>query len=151
MKETKHSPIHALEIPTGMLPLLVPSACVAEVATLVPIESVPRSPAWMMGVVGWRSKPVSVVSIEVLMGGTPGKIGARSKIIVFYPLPGRPPTDFFGIVAASDPQSRTVDSTVVADTKDITPNAFIASYVRLERGIVGIPDFDALKRAFYPT
>ena len=70
-------PVHALEIPMRTLSLLVPSACIAEVSSIVPITRVPRSPAWVLGVVGWRSRPVTILSMEALIsGGAPPPVKA---------------------------------------------------------------------------
>ena len=150
MKKSSLQSVHALEIPTNALSLLVPSACVAEVGAVMAIKPLPGSPSWVLGVVGWRSRPVPVVSIEGLMGGKVMPAGSRSKIIILYPLPGRPASAFFGILAASEPQSRTIDSSALENSAELD-NPFIAAALKLDRGVVGIPDFDALKKAFYPA
>ena len=132
------------------LSLLVPSACIAEVSSVVPITPLPRSPIWVLGVIGWRSRPVTIISMEALVsGGAPPTIKA-AKMVIFYPLPGRPATDFFGLLTSAEPQSHTVDSTMAADSADLPGNPFLAAAIRLERGVAGIPDFEALGRAFYP-
>jgi hypothetical protein len=84
------------------------------------------------------------------MGGKVMPPGARSKIIILYPLPGRPASDFFGILAASEPQSHTIDSSALENTAELD-NPYIAAALKLERGVVGIPDFDAMKKVFYPA
>lgn len=150
MKETTLQPVHALEIPTSTLSLLLPSACIAEVSSVVPIAPIPRSPAWVLGVIGWRSKPVTVISMEALVSGGAAPTGRGSKIVILYPLPGRPANDFFGILASAEPQSHTIDSSMVGDSADLPGNPFIAAAIRLEHGVVGIPDLEALSRAFYP-
>jgi len=81
-------------------------------------------------------------------------IGTRrrnaGKVVVFYPLPGRQPWEFFGIIAAAEPQSRVVDSTALASTADVPDSVFIASALRLGDSVLGIPDMDALAAALYP-
>ncbi len=152
-------PVHALEVPTRVLPLLVPSACIAEVVTQSVLVPIPLSPAWVVGVMGWRSKPVPVISLEGLMGHGATAAGAAhtgarrrntNKVVVFYPLPGRKPWEFFGIVAAAEPQSRVIDSSALANTADVPNNPFIASALQLSHAVVGIPDMDALAAALYP-
>ena len=143
-------PVHALEIPMRTLSLLVPSACIAEVSSIVPITRVPRSPAWVLGVVGWRSRPVTILSMEApISGGAPPPVKA-TKMVILYPLPGRASTDFFGFLTSAEPQSHTIDSAMAADSADLPGNPFFAAAIRLERGVAGIPDFEALGRALYP-
>lgn len=143
-------PVHALEIPMRTLSLLVPSACIAEVSSIVPITRVPRSPPWVLGVIGWRSRPVTIISMEALMsGGAPPSVKA-TKMVILYPLPGRASTDFFGFLTSAEPQSHTIDSAMAADSADLPGNPYLAAAIRLERGVAGIPDFEALGRALYP-
>ncbi|MEE8624884.1 MAG: chemotaxis protein CheW, partial [Acidiferrobacterales bacterium] len=62
--------IHLIEIPTGRLPLLVPSATIAEVINVGELSPLPLAPLWALGVTGWRTKAVVVVSFEALLAGT---------------------------------------------------------------------------------
>jgi len=141
--------VHALEIPTDTLSLLIPSACMAEVVSLSRMARVPQSPHWLLGVLGWRLRPVPVVSYDVLAGGEAHSPGPRARVVVLYPLPGREPWEFVGLLAASEPQSRTIDAGVAAVTvQDSYP--CIASGLRIEDRVVGIPDLSALARTFYP-
>ncbi len=163
MSSVDLQPVHALEVPTRAVSLLVPSACVAEVVSPTALVSVPLSPEWVVGVMGWRLRPVPVISIEHLMGRgssasgmerADARLEARrrnaGKIVVFYPLPGRKPWEFFGIIAAAEPQSRVVDSNALAESVDVPGNIYIASALRLGDSILSIPDMDALSAAFYP-
>ena len=143
-------PVHTLEIPTQTLSLLIPSACIAEVCSVIPVKPLPHSPHWVLGVIGWRSRPVTVISVEALVSGGKAPRGVQSKIVILYPLPGRMATDFFGIMASGEPQSHTIDNSMLADSVDLPGNPFVAAAIRLERGVAGIPDFEALKRMFYP-
>jgi chemotaxis signal transduction protein len=150
MTEPTLQPVHALEIPMLTLSLLVPSACIAEVSSVVPISPLPRSPIWVLGVIGWRSRPVSIISMEALVSGGAPPAVKGVKMVILYPLPGRASTDFFGFLTSAEPQSHTIDSAMAADSADLPGNPFLAAAIRLERGVAGIPDFEALARAFYP-
>ena len=155
-------PLHALEIPTQALSLLVPSACVAEVVSHCALAALPLGPQWVLGVMGWRSKPVSVISLETLMGvvaASPGPLpdsntGPRRrgnrKIVVFYPLPGRKPWEFFGIVTCAEPQSHVVDSAALASAVSTQNGGIIAMTVQLGSSVVAIPDMGALAAVLYP-
>ncbi len=150
MKPAAHNPVHALEVPNHALPLLIPSACMAEVVPCTDLATVPQAPTWLFGVLGWRMRPVPVISYEALAGGDPVAPGPRSRVVVLYPLPGREPWEFLGVVSSSEPQSRliTADAAPVA-VQDAYP--CIAGGLRFNDRIVGIPDFAALARMLYPT
>lgn len=142
-------PVHALEVPTDSLPLLVPSACMAEVVALARLARVPHAPPWVLGVLGWRLRPVPVISYDALVGGTVHPFGPRARVVVLYPLPGRQPWEFVGLLSSSEPQSRLIDTGVASVTVQAAFR-YIAAALKLEERIVGIPDFEALARVLYP-
>jgi chemotaxis signal transduction protein len=145
----QHNPVHALEVPTDTLPLLVPSACMAEVVQLARLARVPHAPPWVLGVLGWRLRPVPVVSYDLLAGGLGHPPGPRARVVVLYPLPGRESWEFVGILSNSEPQSRVIDASIGSVTvQDSYPG--IAAALKLNERIVGIPDLAALARLFYP-
>jgi chemosensory pili system protein ChpC len=141
--------VHALEIPNDTLPLLVPSACMAEVVSLTRLARVPQSPPWLVGVLGWRSRPVPVVSYDVLAGGALRMPGPRARVVVLYPLPGRESWEFVGLLASSEPQSRQIDAGI-ASVAVRGSYPCIAAGLRLQERMVGIPDFAALAKILYP-
>jgi chemotaxis signal transduction protein len=131
---------------------LVPSATIAEVINVGELSPLPLAPPWILGVTGWRTKAVVVVSFEALLAGTVTTPGPRSKIIVFYPLPGTNDGDFFAFLSARDPQPHVIDS-----NSDLVPNAagavesdYVAATVKLREKTLLIPDMGALKTVFYP-
>lgn len=144
--------IHLIEIPTDRLPLLVPSATIAEVINVGELSPVPLAPQWVLGVTGWRTQAVVVVSFEALLAGTTTAAGPRSKIIVFYPLPGAREGDFFGVLSARDPQPHVIDSSddLVASVAGAVESDYVAATVKLREKTLLIPDTNALKNMFYP-
>lgn len=153
--------LHALEVPTRVVSLLVPSTCVAEVVSRSTYVSVPLSPDWVLGVMSWRSRPVPVISLEPLID--PGSVqsgiqnsdgtGAQrrgSKIVIFYPLPGRNPWEFFGIVTSAEPQSRVIDSGEGSVVAAVPGNKIIAMTIQVGDAALAIPDLDALAALLYP-
>ncbi len=152
MSRDQAQSLHLLEIPTARLPLLAPSATVAEVVNFTEIGPLPMSPDWVVGVFGWRTQAVPVVSFEALLAGAQSPPGPRSKVIVFYPLPGRPERDFFGILSNKEPLPRVVDeaSGLVLNPAGAVESPFVAATVKLGEKTLLIPDFEALKAAFYP-
>ena len=147
-QKTAAQAIHTLLIPTNSMSLLTPSAIVAEVVNVPQISPLPFSPDWVIGVTAWRQRAVSVISFEALLGDRIVPPNAHSKIMVFFPLPGREESDFFGIITSSEPQPHTIGNTegMLTETPD---NRFIAAALRLGNTVVGIPDMEALKQAFY--
>jgi len=149
MKKPSAAAVHALEVPTDSLPLLLPSACMAEVVTLSALTRVPQAPPWLLGVLGWRSRPVPVFSYDLLAGGEWHPPGQRARVVVLYPLPGREAWEFVGLLASAEPQSRPVDSSMSSvKVQDSFP--CIATGLRVQDRIIGIPDFAALSRVLYP-
>lgn len=144
--------MHLLEIPLSRFQLLVPSATVAEVVTMSPLLRIPRVPPWVLGVLGWRGRAVPVISFEALLLSAAPEPAARTKMVVFYPLPGRSDTEFFAMLSVREPQPRVIVDAddVVANPAGAVESPYVASTVKLGDSTLLIPDFDALKAAFYP-
>jgi len=144
--------IHTLEIPVRDMSLLVPSASVAEVITATALTALPGAPPWVIGVLGWRLHAVPVVSFEMLAGGAAAPAASASKIVVFYPLTGRNEWEFFGVLTQAEPRPQPVDAGVViaAEPSELPDTPYIAAGLKSEGRLLAIPDFDALKSAFYP-
>jgi chemosensory pili system protein ChpC len=150
MRASAGSSVHSLEIPHHTLPLLVPSACMAEVVAPTRLARVPHGPNWLLGVLGWRLRPVPVISYDTLATGEYYPPGPRSRVVVLYPLPGREAWEFVGLLTSSEPQSRLVDAGATTVTvQDTYP--CVAAAVRVEDRVAGIPDFDALVSLLYPA
>lgn len=144
--------IHSLEIPLVGASLLVPSAAVAEVTNPAELVPVPGAPVWVLGVMGWRSQPVPVVSFESLLGKTVPKILDVSKIVVFYPLAGPRDWEFYAFVSASEPRPQPITPSAIEaeDPAKLPDSPFVAAGVRVKGRQMLIPDFDALRDLFYP-
>jgi chemosensory pili system protein ChpC len=149
MSTIAHEPVHALEVPTDNLPLLLPSACMAEVVALSRLARVPHAPPWLLGVLGWRLRPVPVVSYDILAGGTGHAPGPRARVVVLYPLPGRKAWEFVGLLASSEPQSRIIDSGMAPAAIEDSFR-YIAAALKFDGRTVGVPDFAALAKVLYP-
>ncbi|MBI3900376.1 MAG: chemotaxis protein CheW [Gammaproteobacteria bacterium] len=151
-RRTTQERIHSLEIPLKGISLLLPSAAVAEVTNPAALSPVPGGPPWLLGVFGWRLQTVPIVSLEVLMGQTVASHVEGAKIVVFYPLRGAKDMEFFGLLSAGEPrpQSITAESIESLDNDALLDSPFIASGLKLKERTLLIPDFDALRKAFYP-
>lgn len=144
--------IHALELPLRGATLLVPSANVAEVVNVGDFTPVPLAPGWLLGVTPWRTLAVPVVSFEALMGGTVTPPTPSSKVVIFYPLPGRRDWEFYGLLTHAEPRPQTVDSALAlaATSAELPDTPYVAAGLKLGGRLLAIPDLEALKKAFYP-
>lgn len=144
--------IHSLEIPLNGPSLLVPSAAVAEVINPTELSPVPGAPPWVLGVFGWRSHPVPVISFEALTGQPVPKPAAGSKLVIFYPITGARDSEFYAVLSLSEPrpQSITEDSIEPEDPERLPDTPYIAAGLKSKGRLLVIPDFEALGRAFYP-
>lgn len=147
-----HERIHSLEIPLGGVSLLLPSAAIAEVTSYSELDPIPGAAPWVLGVFGWRTQAVPVVSFEALLGRAPAAASASSKLVVFYPLAGRRAWEFFALLSAGEPRPRAIDTetAVAAGSAELPDTPYIAAGLRSETGVLAIPDLDALKAVFYP-
>lgn len=143
--------IHSLEIPLAGTSLLVPSAAIAEVVTAGALAPVPASPHWLVGVLGWRLQAVPVISFEGLLGASVAAATDVSKIVVFYPFPGRKPHEFFGVLTQSEPRPQSIDpvSSIAAEPNELPDTPYLAAGLKSDGQLLAIPDFDALKALFY--
>lgn len=151
MKARAQDRIHSLEIPLADTSLLVPSASIAEVVTAGSLTPVPASPHWFVGVLGWRLQAVPVISFEVLLGGAVAAPMAASKIVVFYPLPGRKPHEFFGVLSQFEPRPQSIDAAaaIAAEPGDLPDSPYLAAGLKVDGRLLAIPDLDALRALFY--
>lgn len=148
---TTSDSIHGLEIPLAGMLLVVPSAAVAEVVHLADLASVGGASPWMLGVLAWRSLAVPVMSFEALIAGSRPAPNEHSKIVVFYPLPGRQTREFFALLSTSDPRPRTIDgSCIAAADAELPDTSYVAAGVKFDDRVLCIPDMGALRQALYP-
>ena len=144
----QHS-VPVLLIPTAVGTVVVPSAAVCEVLPEVKLEPIPAAREWVLGYCIWRNTPVTVISFERLSADDIASIPI-GRIVVMYPLPGRANHEYFAIAASHDPRSGFVESDTTSQPVPAqVGQRYIASATEIN-GVVGlIPDFEALKAAFY--
>lgn len=152
MKKPRSGPrLHSLEVPLDGITLLVPSAAVAEVINPLSMAPVPFSQPWLNGAIGWRTLAVPVISFETLLGAQATTRPAAGKIVIFYPLGGRKDWEFFGMFATGEPRPQVLDgSQPVAEGAELPDSPYIAAGLKLDGRLMLIPDFEQLKKAFYP-
>jgi chemosensory pili system protein ChpC len=145
--------IHVLEIPLSGMSLLLPSASIAEIVSLADLARVPFGPNWLLGITGWRTLAVPVVSFEALMGQRVAAPTPASKIAVIYPLPGRADWEFTGILTLAEPRPRPVEEAglITAEASDLPDTPYVAAGLKSQGRLLAVPDLEAMKRAFYPA
>lgn len=153
MKKPRSGPrMHSLEVPLDGMTLLVASAAVAEVINLQNLAPVPFSQPWLNGAIGWRTLAVPVISFETLLGAPSVTRPATGKIVIYYPLSGRKDWEFFAMFATAEPRPQVLDgSQPVAEGSELPDSPYIAAGLKVEERLMIIPDFEALKKVFYPV
>ncbi|HEU5338304.1 MAG TPA: chemotaxis protein CheW [Sulfuricaulis sp.] len=153
MKKQRSGPrLHSLEVPLDGSTLLVPSASVAEVINMQKLAPVPFGEPWLHGAIGWRTLAVPVISIEMLFGAPAMTRIDAAKIVIFYPLSGRKDWEFFAVFATAEPRPQVLDgSQPVAKSSELLDSPYIAAGLKVDGRLMLIPDFEALKKAFYPA
>lgn len=141
--------VHTLILPLAGFSLLVPSSLIAEVINPVTLTPVPQADPWLVGAMNWRSRPVPVVSFEHLLGNV-SAAPPRAKIVIFYPLQGRRPWEFFAAFTAAEPQPRMINDPQSLAQAPSAPSPYIAMTLAYEERTVGIPDLNGLYALFYP-
>jgi hypothetical protein len=71
----------------------------------------------------------------------------RSKIVVFYPLPGRPKLEFFALLSSADPRSSLLDGSRVAEDGSGEAGPYLLQRCRLDGAAAAIPDLSAIRDA----
>jgi len=152
MKPRLSARLHTLELPLQSMPLLIPSAVVAEVINPSLVTPVPFGQPWLYGVIGWRTLVVPVVSFETLIGADAPEHGTASKIVIFYPMGGRRDWEFYGLLVASEPRPQILDgSQPAAGQAELPDSPYIAAGIKLGDKVFAIPDLEAMKKTFYPV
>jgi chemotaxis signal transduction protein len=142
--------IPAVMVPTGIATLVVPSPAVAEiVSNPSDVKPLPAVESWVLGYFRWRNNPVTLVSFERLAADR--EMAQFNRVCVFYPLPVREPFDYFALGLSGEPRSLEIpDSARAVSIPPEVSNRFVAGAVAVDDRTLVIPDFDALKAAFYP-
>ena len=144
------SAVHALIVSLPDVSVMVPSAMVAEVLQTAQIQAAPDTRPWVLGRILWRGISVPVFSLAALFCDRAAEHDQHARVVVFYPLPGRGPRDFFSIVTHRDPRSMLVqDDLNTCPVPTGVSGRYVASSVQLEDRIAVIPDLDALATAIY--
>jgi len=153
MRRQNTDRLYVLEIPLGSASLLLPSAKIAEVVSFGDLAPVAFGPDWLLGVIGWRSLAVPVVSFESFLGLRRQAPGSGAKVVVLYPLTGRREWEFVAVLSSAEPRPRSVEEAglVTAQEKDLPNSPYVAAGLKTPEGrLLMVPDLEAVKATFYP-
>ena len=139
--------IYSLLIPLAESRLLVPRACVAEIAGYQVPTSMAGAPPWYLGLVQWNGRSVPLVSFEGLCRQQIPPVSSRSRLVVMHAIGERIDTAAYALVSQGFPQLVRVSVDVVRpDTGYVVPeNDPVVCRVRMLNETPWIPDLDRLE------
>ena len=146
MSETSGE-IYSLLIPLANGRLLVPRACVAEIAGYQVPAAMVGAPPWYLGLVQWNGRQVPLVSFEGLCRQPTPAVSSRSRLVVFHALGERVDAGAYAIVSQGFPQLVRVSAEVIRpDPAYAVPeNDPVVCRVRMLNETPWIPDLDRLE------
>ncbi len=139
--------LYALLVPLADERLLVPRACVAEVASLPALQPMPGAPAWYLGIMSWSGRSIPVVSFEGACGQPLPGGGGRSRVVIFSCLGRKLPVGYFGVVTQGFPQLLRISPNVItADhTRVFGDRSPVLCQVKMVNELPLVPDLERLE------
>jgi chemosensory pili system protein ChpC len=139
--------IYSLLIPLADARLLVPRACVAEIAGYQNPASMAGAPPWYLGLVQWNGRAVPLVSFEGLCRQPIPPVSSRSRLVVMHAIGERVDAGAYALVSQGFPQLVRVSIDVVrADAGYVVPEEDpVVCRVRMLNETPWIPDLDRLE------
>jgi chemosensory pili system protein ChpC len=137
--------IYSLLIPLSEGRLIVPRACVAEVAGLPVHSQMTGAPPWYIGTVPWNGKPIPVVSFEGACGKPIPPGSGRARMVVFVGLGAR--LTHFAIVSQGFPQLVRLSSDVIRPGAAAFPERTpVLCQLRMANEAPLVPDLELLEQ-----
>ena len=136
--------LYSLLIPLSDGRLIVPRACVAEVAGLPVSSEMTGAPPWYIGTVPWNGNPVPLVSFEGVCGRAMPTSSGRTRMVVFAGLGTR--LAHFAILSQGFPQLVRVSSDVIRPGSATFPERSpVICQVRMANEYPLVPDLERLE------
>lgn len=110
--------VRCLRIPLNELNLLLPNACVAEVARMTDIDAVEETPRWLLGMMSWRELSIPVISFEKLAYAEKPLPENYSRVCVLNAPNSVPGVPFIGLCSTGIPHLS------VASESQVAPGAY---------------------------
>ncbi len=139
--------LYSLLVPLGKERLLVPRACVAEIAGYQAPTAMPGAPPWYLGLINWTGRQVPLASFEGMCGQAGPAPGARARLLVLQALGDRIDAGAYAIVSQGFPQLVRVSAEVIQpDLSAAVPDGDpVVCRVRMLNETPWIPDLDRLE------
>lgn len=140
--------LYSLLVPLSDERLIVPRACVAEVARFTKPDQSDGNHGWLLGSANWNGRELPVVAFEGVMGREVPEVSGRTRIVVFYAAAARLRSGFFGVITQGFPQLVRVNREVLRfDSAEGWPDdAPVLCRVRMINEFPLVPDLEALER-----
>jgi chemosensory pili system protein ChpC len=141
------SEIYSLLVPLANGRLLVPRACVAEIAGYQVPATMVGAPPWYLGLVSWNGRQVPLVSFEGLCGQPTPAVNSRSRLVVLHALGERIEAGAYALVSQGFPQLVRVSAEVIQpDMSAAVPEGDpVVCRVRMLNETPWIPDLERLE------
>lgn len=141
------SEIYSLLVPLANGRLLVPRACVAEIAGYQVPATMVGAPPWYLGLVNWNGRQVPLVSFEGMCGQPTPAITPRSRLLVLHALGDRVDAGAYALVSQGFPQLVRVSAEVIQpDMSAAVPEGDpVVCRVRMLNETPWIPDLERLE------
>jgi chemosensory pili system protein ChpC len=105
--------IYSLLVPLAQGRLLLPRACVAEIAGYQVPATMAGAPPWYLGLVSWNGRQVPLVSFEGLCRQPTPAVSSRTRLVVLHALGERLDAGAYAILAQGFPQLVRVNPDVI--------------------------------------
>ena len=136
--------IYILLIPLTDGRVVVPRACVAEVAGLPVPSEMTGAPPWYIGTVPWNGRQVPLVSFEGVCGKSIPPGSGRARMVVFVGLGTR--LAHFAIISQGFPQLVRLSSDVVRPGTETFPERMpVLCQLRMANETPWVPDLERLE------
>jgi chemosensory pili system protein ChpC len=139
--------IYSLLIPLATGRLLLPRACVAEIASYQVPATMVGAPPWYIGLVSWSGRQIPLVSFEGLCRQPTPAVSSRSRLVVLHALGERVDAGAYAIMAQGFPQLVRVSADVIRPDPGyaVPEHDPIICRVRMLNETPWIPDLERLE------
>ncbi|MDH3746590.1 MAG: chemotaxis protein CheW [Gammaproteobacteria bacterium] len=144
---TEAEELYSLLVPLNDDRLIVPRACVAEVARFTEPKHEDGAHNWMLGTINWNGRELPVVSFEGALGRDIPAITGRTRIVVFLASTEQLKSGYFGVLTQGFPQLVRVNRDVLKlEATDGWPDdAPVLCRVKMINEFPLIPDLEKLE------
>lgn len=139
--------LYSLLVPLNDDRLIVPRACVAEVARFIEPKHEDGAQDWMLGTINWNGRELPVVSFEGALGRDVPAVTGRTRIVVFLASTEQLKSGYFGVLTQGFPQLVRVNRDVLKlEATDGWPDdAPVLCRVKMINEFPLIPDLEKLE------